>query len=184
MSSDSFEEFVHATGDRMLRTATLLSGDRDRAQDLVQSAYATAYSRWRLVSRADHPLAYVRTILTRTYLAEQRRRRPVEVPLVNDAVARGDDPAVRVSLLAALATLPPLDRAVVVLRYWADLTVADAAAQPGISESALRTRSSRALARLRTGFPTLADPEPADPELAHPETAHPRTDRATPEDLS
>lgn len=156
---ESFEEFVHSTGDRMTRTAVLLCGDRERAQDLVQSAYATAYARWRLVARADHPLAYVRTILTRIYLAEQRRSRVTEVALETDAAAPTRDADLRLSLLAALATLPPMDRAVVVLRYWEDLTVAQTADQLGITESACRTRSSRALARLRALHPTLADPE-------------------------
>jgi RNA polymerase sigma-70 factor (sigma-E family) len=157
----TFEELVHATGERMLRTAVLLCGDRHRAEDLVQSAYATALARWRLVARAEHPAAYVRTILTRTYLAEQRRRRVVELPLETDAPARADDTALRLSLLQALDALPPLDRAVVVLRYWEDLSVARTAEQLGITENACRTRASRALARLRTLHPDLA-PTPED----------------------
>lgn len=159
VSGGRFEEFVLATGATMMRTAVLLTGDRHRAEDLVQSAYATAFARWRLVSRTDNPRAYVRTILTRIYLSEQRRKRVREVALEHDAPGRAADPDLHVSLLAALATLPPLDRAVVVLRYWEDLTVAQTAHQLGITESACRTRSSRALARLRTQYPTLADPE-------------------------
>src|SRR4051812_960999 len=56
----TFEELVHATGDRLLRTAMLLTGEREAAEDLVQSAYAQAFARWRLVSRADNPAAYTR----------------------------------------------------------------------------------------------------------------------------
>src|SRR3954466_13660994 len=106
----SFEEFVVATGDRMLRTAVLLTGDRHAAEDLVQSAYAQAFARWRLVSRADNPAAYTRTILTRLFLADRRRKRVPELPLLEgaDAAAPAADPALRLSLLDALATLPAI----------------------------------------------------------------------------
>lgn len=155
----SFEEFVVATGDRMLRTAVLLTGDRHAAEDLVQSAYAQAFARWRLVARADNPTAYTRAILTRLFLSDRRRKRVRELPLLAgaDAPATTTDPALRLSLVEALGTLPPTDRAVLVLRYFHDLPVAEVADQVGLSESACRTRASRALARLRTHFPDLAD---------------------------
>jgi len=153
----TFEEFVLATGDRMLRTAVLLTGDRHAAEDLVQSAYAQAFARWRLVVRAENPTAYTRAILTRLYLSDRRRKRVREHPLHDgaDVAASPGDPALRLSLLEALATLPPIDRAVLVLRYFHDLPVAEVAAQTGLSETACRTRASRALARLRAHFPDL-----------------------------
>ena len=156
---DTFEEFVAATGDRMLRTAVLLTGDRHAAEDLTQSAYAQAFARWRLVSRADNPAAYTRAILTRIFLSDRRRKRVTELPLLDgaDAPAAPDDPTLGLSLREALATLSPIDRAVLVLRYFHDLPVAEVAAQVDLSESACRTRASRALARLRTHFPDLAD---------------------------
>jgi RNA polymerase sigma-70 factor (sigma-E family) len=156
----SFEELVAATGDRMLRTAVLLTGDRHLAEDLVQSAYAQAFARWRLVSRADNPVAYTRTILTRLFLADRRRKRVAELPLLDgaDTASPPGDPALRLSLLDALATLPAIDRAVLVLRYFHDLPVAEVADQVGLSESACRTRASRALARLRAHFPDLEAP--------------------------
>jgi len=155
----TFEELVHATGDRMLRTAMLLTGDRQAAEDLVQSAYAQAFARWRLVSRADNPAAYTRMILTRLFLSDRRRKRVPELPLLDgaDALAPLGDPTLRVSLLEALGTLSPLDRAVLVLRYFHDLPVAEVATQTGLTASACRTRASRALAQLRTQFPDLAD---------------------------
>jgi len=155
----SFEEFVVATGDRMLRTAVLLTGDRQLAEDLVQSAYAQAFARWRLVTRADNPAAYTRAILTRLFLSDRRRKRVRELPLLDgaDTPSKSRDPSLRLSLMEALATLPPVDRAVLVLRYFHDLPVAEVADQTGLSESACRTRASRALARLRTHFPDLAD---------------------------
>lgn len=157
---ESFEDLVAATGDRMLRTAVLLTGDRHAAEDLVQSTYAQVFARWRLVSRADNPAAYTRTILTRLFLSDRRRKRVPELPLLDgaDGPAPPDDPALRLSLVQALGTLPPLDRAVLVLRYFHDLPVDEVAAQTGLSSSACRTRASRALARLRTHFPDLEDP--------------------------
>ena len=156
---ETFEEFVAATADRMLRTAVLLTGDRHTAEDLVQGAYAQAFARWRLVSRAENPAAYTRTILTRLFLSDRRRKRVPELPLYDgaDAPAASGDPTLRLTLLDALATLPALDRTVLVLRYFHDLSVAQVADQTGLSESACRTRASRALARLRTHFPDLAD---------------------------
>ena len=154
---DSFEEFVLATGDRLLRAAVLLTGDRHAADDLVQSAYATAFARWRLGSRADNPVAYTRQLMFRVYLADRRRKRVTELPLSVDAPAGGRDPALRLTLLEALATLASLDRAVLVLRYFEDLPVTEVAAQLSLTESACRTRASRALAKLRTAFPDLAD---------------------------
>jgi RNA polymerase sigma-70 factor (sigma-E family) len=155
----SFEELVAMTGDRMLRTAVLLTGDRHEAEDLVQSAYAQAFARWRLVARAENPVAYVRTILTRLFLADRRRKRVAEVAWTpgTDVAAPSIDPALRLSLLDALATLSAEDRALLVLRYFEDLPFPDVAGQLGLSHAACRTRASRALARLRLHFPDLAD---------------------------
>ena len=155
----TFDELVLATGDRMLRTAVLLTGDRHAAEDLVQSAYAQAFARRRLVSRAENPVAYTRAILTRLYLSDRRRKRVREHQLHDnaDVAAATLDPALRLSLMEALATLPPLDRAVLVLRYFHDLPVAEVADQTGLTESACRTRASRALAKLRAHFPGLND---------------------------
>lgn len=155
----TFDELVLASGERMLRTAVLLTGDRQSAEDLVQSAYAQAFARWRLVCRAENPVAYTRAILTRLYLSDRRRKRVREHPLHDgaDVAAATGDPALRLTLIEALATLPPIDRAVLVLRYFHDLPVAEVATQTGLTESACRTRASRALARLRTHFPDLND---------------------------
>lgn len=155
----SFEELVAATADRMTRVAMLLTGDRHAAEDLVQATYAQVFARWRQVRRADHPAAYTRTILTRLFLAQQRRRRVTEVRWDGVPELPGEpvDPALRVSLLDALATLSPTDRTVLVLRYFQDVPVADVARQLNLSEGACRTRASRALARLRLHFPDLAE---------------------------
>lgn len=158
-TTESFEEFVHATGRRMLRTALLLCGDHQMAEDLTQTTYAKVFARWRLVRRADNPVAYTRTILTRTYISERRRRQSSEIPVasVADRASDAPDVALRMALFQALGELSASDRVVLVLRYWEDQSVAHTAAELGISESACRTRTSRALARLRIHFPDLED---------------------------
>jgi RNA polymerase sigma-70 factor (sigma-E family) len=159
---DSFEEFVAATADTMLRTATLLTADRSAAEDLVQAAFTQAFAKWHHVRRAGNPVAYVRTILTRIFLAQHRRKSLVEVPFdpvvdqADDNGARVDD-ALRISLLDALSALAPLDRTILVLRYFHDLPVAEVARQLALTDGACRTRASRALARLRTQLPDLTD---------------------------
>lgn len=152
VGSSEFAEFVRATGTQLHRAALLLTGDHHLAEDLTQTTYAKVYASWRRVSRADNPVAYARTTLLNTFLSHRRLRRSSELPsdlsVDEDGVPDGD-PAVRMDLLAALATLPPQDRAVLVLRYWEDRSVADTARDLGLTETTVRTRSRRALQRLR-----------------------------------
>jgi RNA polymerase sigma-70 factor (sigma-E family) len=164
LGRDGFEEFVHATADRVHRAALLMCGDHHLAEDLTQTTYAKVYAHWAKVSSAESPLAYTRTILTRTFLSHRRLRRSGEQPVdeVPDSSASGPDLAMRIDLLAALRQLPPRDRAVLVLRYWEDLSVATAAEVLGIRESACRNRAARALARLRTLLPHLDETDPED----------------------
>ena len=157
--AEEFTAFVRATGTQLHHAAMLLTGDHHLAEDLTQATYAKVFARWPRVSTAESPLAYARTVLLNAFLSHRRLRRNSERPSeLTDAdlsppgrVAdvHHPDPADRVDLLAALAGLPPLDRAVVVLRYWDDRSVADTAHDLGISESAVRTRARRALLRLR-----------------------------------
>ncbi|MFG2921671.1 SigE family RNA polymerase sigma factor [Streptomyces sp. NPDC048305] len=147
---DSFEAFARANQTRLYRTAYLLCGEPEGARDLTQTALAKIFQHWRRVSAADHPEAYARTVLTRTYLAERRRRlrdllahTPVDVPRASVG------PELTVTLLAALAELPPRARAMVVLRYWEDLSVESVAELLRCSESTVKSQCSRSLARLR-----------------------------------
>lgn len=151
---DDFTAFVRATATPLLRTATLLCGDQHRAQDLVQSTYAKVFAKWARVQRAEQPVAYTRTVLTRTFLSERRRRSSTELPVetVGDRPSEGHDPSTRLALLDALALLTPSDRVVLVLRHWEDRSVAETADILGISENACRTRTSRALDRLRVHY--------------------------------
>nr|WSW67508.1 hypothetical protein OG461_15535 [Streptomyces sp. NBC_00995] len=72
--ANSFEEFARASQRRLYRTAYLLCGDAEAARDLTQTTLAKLFQHWGRASAADHPHAYARTVLTRTYIAERRRR--------------------------------------------------------------------------------------------------------------
>ena len=104
-------------------------------------------------------MAYTRKVLLRTFLSHRRLRRSAEWPVqvVPDAGTDEPDPGIRLDLLAALRQLRPADRAVLVLRYWEDLSVARTAELLGIRETTCRVRSTRALARLRALLPDLTD---------------------------
>ena len=150
--AEEFAELVRATGAQMHRAALLLTGDHHLAEDLTQTTYAKVFASWKRVSRADNPVAYTRTTLLNTFLSHRRLRRSGELPsdpAVDDRAVADGDPTTRIDLLAALATLAPQDRAVLVLRYWEDRSVADTARDLGLTETAVRTRSRRALERLR-----------------------------------
>jgi RNA polymerase sigma-70 factor (sigma-E family) len=164
---DGFEEFVQATGDRIYRAALLLCGDHHLAEDLTQQTFTKVYAAWSTASTADSPVAYTRKVLMRTFLSHRRLRRSSEWPVQAVPDARIDGPHVedRLDLLGALRRLPPPDRAVLVLRYWEDLSVARTAELLGIRETTCRVRSSRALARLRALLPdlTASDTDTEDP---------------------
>lgn len=158
--AEEFSAFVQATGRQLERSAFLLTGDHHLAEDLVQATYAKVYASWRRVNA--NAVAYARSTLLNTYISHKRLRRNSEQPIdwVEDRAARADDPSLRLDVLDALATLSALDRAVVVLRYWEDRSVADTARDLDLSQDVVRSRSRRALAKLR---PMLADLERTTP---------------------
>ena len=160
-----FADFVHATGTQLYRTAVLLCGDHHLAEDLTQTTYAKVFAKWPKVRRADSPTAYARTILLNTFLSHRRLRRSSEQPVERMPEGRYDDtdPSARLDLLRALASLPARDRAVLVLRYWEDRSVEETAAALGLSAGAVRTRSSRALGRLRERLEPALLPSSAQP---------------------
>ena len=165
---EQFREFMVSRWPDLVRLGYALTGDRWLAEDLAQTALAGACTAWWRVSRADDPDAYVRKMLINANNRRFRRRRPREearaladTPLPDAASsdrALPDpalaDPAVvagqRSDLMEALRELPPRQRAVVVLRYWADLSDAQVAALLGCSEGTVRSQAWRALAKLRT----------------------------------
>ncbi|MFF3565912.1 SigE family RNA polymerase sigma factor [Streptomyces sp. NPDC002574] len=146
----SFEAFAQASQRRLYRTAYLLCGDADTARDLTQTTLAKMFQHWRRASAADHIEAYARTVMARTYLAERRRRlRDLLAHARPDPRPAPDYADLRVTLLSALAELPPRARAMVVLRYWEDQSVESVAELLKCSESTVKSQCSRSLAKLR-----------------------------------
>ncbi|WP_318207978.1 MULTISPECIES: SigE family RNA polymerase sigma factor [unclassified Streptomyces] len=151
--ADEFLEFAAARTGPLFRSACLLtSGDTHLAEDLTQETLGRMYALWGRMSRIGNPAAYAQTVLVRTFLSHQRRRSATERPLgelPDRAPDNGEDPALRIALLDALAGLAPKDRAVVVLRYWEDRSIEETADALHVSSAAVRTRSVRALTKLR-----------------------------------
>lgn len=160
---EEFTSFVAAASSQLHRKAWLLTTSSAAAEDLLQSALAKAYVHWRRVSAADDPTAYVSGIVLKTFLSERRSRSSTEVAMAELDEDRpvSDDPALRLTLLAALRTLAPLDRAVVVLRYWEDRSVQETARALHLSDAAVKNRSLRALAALRTQLADVREPIPS-----------------------
>ena len=149
---EDFSAFVVSRWPGLVRLAFGLTGDRWAAEDIAQVTLARAYVAWRRVRRADDPDAYLRRILINASNRRFRRHRVAEQP--------GDPPETavegpadlvgeRAALLAALRQLPTRQRAVVVLRYWEDLSDTQIAAALGCSPGTVRSQLSRALAKLR-----------------------------------
>jgi RNA polymerase sigma-70 factor (sigma-E family) len=157
--SEDFKAFAASRWPGLVRLAFGLTGDRWLAEDIAQTALARTYVAWRRVSRADDPDAYVRRILVNASNRRFRRRRVTEQPgELPDTPVDGPADLVgeRAALLAALRQLPPRQRAVIVLRYWQDLTDAQIAAALGCSSGTVRSQLSRALAKLRAN-PALGE---------------------------
>src|SRR5215469_6164462 len=125
---DGFRDFVEARSSALLRSGWLLTGDWPSAEDLVQTALAAAWPRWASLRRQDAPELYVRKIMVNTFLRWRQRR-------WNGEIAPG--------------RLPARQRAVVVLRYFADQTESQTAAAMGCSVGAVKSHAAKALARLR-----------------------------------
>ncbi len=157
-----FSEYVAARGRSLERFAYVLTGDAHLAQDLVQTALLKAYRRWRWVARAEHPDAYVRRIVTRSYLDWRRRRSSAEAPVGAVPDRPAPDPAEGVAerdlLRRALGTLSPRQRAVLVLRHYEGLDDAAIAVLLRCGEGSVRTHASRGLARLRAALDQTTSP--------------------------
>ncbi|HET6291765.1 MAG TPA: SigE family RNA polymerase sigma factor [Kribbella sp.] len=149
---EDFDDFVRGTSTRLLRTAVLLTGDRPAAEDLVQEVYARVYVRWRWIRGAPEP--YARKTLANLVTNRWRRKgRKPEVALAEQhdrPTPDGTDRhAVRDQLLTALQELPPRQRAVIILRYYEDLTEVQTAEALGCTVGTVKSQTSRALDKLR-----------------------------------
>jgi RNA polymerase sigma-70 factor (sigma-E family) len=159
----AYDEFVTAYADRLVRTAYLLCGDRGHAEDLAQTALLRTARRWRTARR--QPEAYARRVVVN--LAKDRwrslARRPAEASFEHDVAAPADDQLlVRDELVRAAGELPPGQRAVLVLRYFEDLTVEETAAALGCSTGTVKSQTSRALDRLRAALTAQKENADAD----------------------
>lgn len=157
-----FSTFVAASSRRLLRGAYLITGDLGEAEDLLQTALERAYRRWPAIRQKDLPEAYVRKILVTTAIDAGRRRRMADAPLDEAQLPGQPDDAVeglpaRAALLACVRKLPIGQRAVLVLRYFADLTEADTARTLGCSVGTVKSQHARAMARLRDLLAAQAD---------------------------
>jgi RNA polymerase sigma-70 factor (sigma-E family) len=149
-----FEAYMAARQPSLLRTAYLISGDRHAAEDLVQTALAKLYLSWEKVHDRQMVDGYVRRIIVNEHNSLWRRawkRKEVATDEVPDRVGVADSPdhGERSALWEFVQTLPRKQRAVVVLRYYEDLSEAEIAATLGISVGTVKSQSSRALAALR-----------------------------------
>jgi RNA polymerase sigma-70 factor (sigma-E family) len=153
-SERAFERFVAAEGTSLLRFAYLLTGGREAAEDLLQSALERCYRHWRRVERTDRPERYVRRMLANAATDRWRglRRRP-ELPLAAAAEPVAADATeallIRDELFRALRALSARQRVVVALRYVEDLSERDTAALLDCSVGSVKAHASRGLARMR-----------------------------------
>jgi RNA polymerase sigma-70 factor (sigma-E family) len=175
-SRREFDLFAAAVSDPLLRTAHLMTGDARDAEDLVQETLLRVARRWERVRLMDHQAGYARRVLVNLVLHDADRRARLRAELMPDGDAEAaDENAARalreVDDLAefrwALAGLPARQRAVLVLRYWADLPVAEVADVLGCSAGTVTSTASRAAARLAQTLAHSATP-------AHATDASPR----------
>ena len=162
---ESFEEYVSVRGDRLLRFAYVLCGDRHLAEDLVQDVLVRAHRRWSRIE-AEQPDAYLRVAIVRAHLSWRRRLASTEKVTADppDHGGRAGDftqrLAARDELWALLARLPRAQRAVLVLRFYEDLDDHRIAEVLGCAPGTVRVHASRALGTLRTALsPALTQPQ-------------------------
>jgi RNA polymerase sigma-70 factor (sigma-E family) len=189
-----FEALVRGQGAGLLKTAVLLTGDRREGEDLLQDALEACFRGWP-AQGVTFPAAYVRTAMVRLH---RRRRLAARLrPLLHLGLGAGTDagerddlagragrttPAVdevgaredRQVLLAALRRVPARQRAVVVLRYWEDLSEAETAATLGCSVGTVKSQAARGLAKLRDHLDWPVEPGPAPRPTTRPRQEAPR----------
>jgi RNA polymerase sigma-70 factor (sigma-E family) len=152
---DGFSEFVLARQAALLRTAYLLTGHAQDAEDLVQATLIKVVPQWRRI--ADNPEPYVRRVMVNENISRWRRRRWREHSAAEIPETATSDPDVA-DLLAvrdALADLAPRQRAVIVLRYYEGLSEAEIARQLSIAPGTVKSQARDGLARLREALPDV-----------------------------
>ena len=157
-----FAEYVALRRDTWVRAACLLTGDPHSAEDLVQTALVRVWPHWQRVVAQGDPDAYVRAVLMNTFLKSLRGRRWREVTMDAQQIvlsssgtptpSGSDDVEERLHFLHILRELAPRQRAVLVLRYYLDLSEAETANALGCSIGTVKSQASRGVTRLRSHF--------------------------------
>lgn len=148
-----FDRFVETRGRTLWRAAWLLVGDDHQAEDLVQSALTKTFNRYAAIGNDQKFEAYVRTTIYRTFVSWWRTRRWHAESVAAETPDRGHldpDSTLRLDVLAALRTLPRMQRAVLVMRFFDDRSTAEVASALGISEGTVKGYVHRGCATLRT----------------------------------
>ncbi|WP_240937886.1 SigE family RNA polymerase sigma factor [Nocardioides sp. JQ2195] len=157
MDDAEFTQWAAGCQRQLLGTAYLISGDLQRAEDLVQEALTKVALRWHRL-RHTNPDAYVRTILVHDNISWWRRhRRESVVGSVRESGVRPADTETSLVVRSSLARLTEKQRAVVVLRHFEDRSERETAEILGVSVGTVKSQNSAALARLREGAPELLD---------------------------
>jgi RNA polymerase sigma-70 factor (sigma-E family) len=169
VTTEEFDDFVAARSAGLLRTAYLLTRDHGLAEDLLQTALTKAWFAWGRIEGEPEP--YVRKVMVNTFASMWRRRwngeRPTE-ELPDEGYDAHGGRATSQDLWAALGRLPRRQRAVIVLRYFEDLTEAETARVLDCSVGTVKSQAAKALAKLRVddGLLVHDEPVPAEPTMA------------------
>ena len=155
-AAPTFEEYAAAAWPSLYRYAYLLTGNHADAEDVAQQTLLKAHASWSRVRASDSPTAYVRRMLTNTYLS-QRRPKGRRLELLTDAPpepagAPVGGPEERMVLWPHVKSLPPRQRAVIVLRYYEDLSEQEIADALGCSRGNVKSTAHRALKALRAAL--------------------------------
>jgi RNA polymerase sigma-70 factor (sigma-E family) len=153
-SEPGYDDFYVALWPHLVRTTYAVSGDLGVAEDAVQTAFAKAYRSWRRISRLESPAAYVRKMAVNEVLNTRRtahaRREVVRASLPDAPGPSPGDPGAHDEMWRAVSTLPPRQRAVLVLRYYEDLSEQQIADVLGCRPGTVKSQAAAALAALRT----------------------------------
>lgn len=153
----SFEEYAAANWPSLFRYAYLLTGNHSEAEDLAQQTLIKVHGGWKRVRSADSPQAYVRRMLTNAFVSQRRpKKRRLEVltdaPPEGPIVTNGSDPEDRMALWPHVEQLPPRQRAVIVLRYYEDLSEQEIADVLDCSTGTVKSSAHHALKTLRAAI--------------------------------
>jgi len=168
VQEDEFRGFVTARGPALLRTAYLLTGDQQLAEDLVQTALEKAVTHWTSIRVAAAAESYVRRTMYREQVSIWRRRRVTEltsatIPEPRRAGAGGDAVEDSITMRDALMRLGRRQRTVLVMRYFEDLTEQQVADALGISVGTVKSQAHKALAHLREACGDLVTTQGGEP---------------------